>query len=72
VATKLTHKNENDGKYLNIRQELLVDMLVQNNFDNIAPSYYNNMSVPDISEAMEVAHKRLGALRSTPLGRALS
>jgi hypothetical protein len=57
---------------LNSRQQVLVEMLVQNNFDNIPPSCYNNMSVPDISEAMEVAHKRLALLRSTPLGRALS
>jgi hypothetical protein len=57
---------------LTARQEALVEVLVQNNFDNIELRYYANMSVSDISEAMEVAHKRLELMKSTPLGRALA
>jgi hypothetical protein len=62
----------NGEHLLTSRQEHLIELLVQNNFDNIEPACYTNMSVPEISEAMEVAHKRLALLRSTPLGRALS
>jgi hypothetical protein len=53
-------------------QEVLIEQLVRNNFDNIDPILYSGMSVPNIAEAMEEAYKRLGQIKSTPLGRALS
>lgn len=53
-------------------QQVLVEQLVRNDFDNIDPKLYHGMSVPDIAQAMDVAFEQKRLMKSTPLGRALS
>ena len=61
-----------NGKPATQKQEALIEKLVANNMDNIDPALYNGMAVPQLIEAMEEAYYRLGQIKSTELGRALS